>query len=84
MTPERRAELRKMVSAGTGYVVRGLSEALDDNETLEQLFDLGHTRTVEADKLWQAAHPERPGVFPDQGELIAWLMERYDELKGTA
>ncbi len=34
------------------------------------------TRTREADKLWQAAHPEQGDVWPDLGELIGWLVER--------
>jgi len=51
-------------------------DELDENQ---QLYDLQHTRTVEADKLFQAAN----GVdyFPDLGQLVEWLMARYDKLR---
>lgn len=51
-----------------------------EKQELEQLFDLQHTRTVEADKLWQQAH-NRPDLWPDLGQLVGWLMSRYDSLQ---
>jgi hypothetical protein len=39
----------------------------------DALMELQHSRTVGADKLWRAAHPERGDVMPDLGELIEWL-----------
>lgn len=40
----------------------------------DELLALQHSRTVEADRLWRAAHPERGDVWPDLGELIGWLL----------
>ena len=57
-----------------------LEEAKADRDELQSVFDLGHTRTVEADKLWQEAHG-KPEVWPDLGELVGWLMRRYDDLQ---
>ncbi len=50
-----------------------------ENAELNALFDLQHTRTVEADALYVAAHPrpEYPhGYRPHLSELIRWLLER--------
>lgn len=41
---------------------------------LEQLISLQHTRTVEADKRYQAA--KGVDYLPDLGELVDWLMEQ--------
>ena len=57
-----------------------LEAAKRDRDELQSVFDLGHTRTVEADKLWQEAHG-KPEVWPDLGELVGWLMKRYDDLQ---
>ncbi len=57
-----------------------LEAAKADRDELQSVFDLGHTRTVEADKLWQEAHG-KPEVWPDLGELVGWLMRRYDDLQ---
>lgn len=63
-----------------------IEELRIENKELNGLFDLQHKRSVEADKLWQEAH-NKPGVIPDLGKLIEWLMaernnaynEGYDE-----
>lgn len=47
--------------------------ALEELPELKQLFDLQHTRMVEADKVWQEAH-NSPNTLPDLGTLIEWLM----------
>jgi len=47
----------------------------DNCQELQSIFDLGHTRTVEADKAWQKEH-SRPGVMPDLGVLVEWLMKK--------
>ena len=52
-----------------------------ERDELQQLFYVQHTRTVEADKLWQEAHG-KPGVWPDLGHLVTWLIERHDTLRG--
>lgn len=46
---------------------------LEDLTELEQLFALQRTRTLYADRLWQKEH-KKPGVYPDLGELIQWLL----------
>jgi len=51
-------------------------DAQRDVKELRDLFDLQHTRTMEADKLWQKAHGT--DCLPDLGELIEWLMKRSD------
>jgi hypothetical protein len=45
----------------------------------QSLFDLQHTRTLKADKLWQDAHTEECHVYPDLGKLIDWML---DEISG--
>ena len=46
-----------------------------ENQELEWLFDLQHSRVTEATKLWQAAH-NKPNILPDLGVLVEWLMHR--------
>jgi len=64
-------------------LVDALKAALDERDAL---FDLQWRRSREADKLWQAAHPDRADVWPDLGELLGWLMSRMvtDELREAA
>lgn len=38
------------------------------------LIDLQHRRSMDATKLWHAAHPDRKDVFPDLGELLGWML----------
>lgn len=47
----------------------------DMEELLEAkfLFELQHSRTVEADRLWQEEH-NMPNMKPDLGRLIDWLL----------
>jgi hypothetical protein len=47
-----------------------------ENQELEMLFDLQHSRVTEATKLWQAAH-DKPDVLPDLGTLVEWLIQRW-------
>jgi len=58
--------------------VRTLTEERDE---LQQLFDLQHTRTLEADAEYIAAHPRETLYTPDLGELIRWLREDRDRLR---
>jgi len=48
-------------------------ELKEDVAEKQSLFDLQHTRTLEASAMWQ----EETGkdCFPDLGELVRWLME---------
>jgi hypothetical protein len=48
----------------------------------EERFNLYYLATMRGIKMWQAEHPERGElVWPDQGELICWLIEQLDEEK---
>lgn len=44
----------------------------------EATFWLQHRRMGQATKLWRKAHPGNDLVLPDLGELLDWLMARYD------
>ena len=44
----------------------------------DQSFKLYDNAMRRGTKLWQEAHPERYGIWPDGADLIAWLMERLD------
>jgi len=46
----------------------------EDIAEKQSLFDLQHTRTLEASAMWQAETGK--DYFPDLGELIRWLMEK--------
>ncbi len=54
-----------------------------ERDEMQALFDLQHTRTVVADKLWQEAHG-KPDVLPDLGELVSWLLRERAALKSAA
>ena len=53
-----------------------------DLEEFQALFDLQYARCKEADKLWRKA-TKNPGVVPDLGVLLTWLMAERDELVKT-
>ena len=55
-----------------------IEDALEEWPELKRLFDLQHTRMVEADKAWQVAH-NSPNTLPDLGTLIEWLMVKANE-----
>jgi hypothetical protein len=67
------AEITEAVLRG---LADGLAEALDDNETLETLFDKQWSRSVRATRAWQDAHPGQSHTYPDLGELLDWLLDR--------
>lgn len=52
-----------------------------------ELTDLRHFATLQtaasdrAIKLWQAAHPDRSDVWPDQAKLLVWLLEQLDAMR---
>jgi hypothetical protein len=82
--------LAKKHSAFMGLVfLDPLSQAIYDRalelqaevQELDQLFELQHTRTVEADKLWREAHPGNDFVIPDLGRLVEWLLEERAVVK---
>jgi len=54
---------------------------------LAKLADLQQSATLQtaasdrAIKLWQAAHPDRSDVWPDQAQLLVWLLEQLDAMR---
>ncbi len=52
-----------------------IADLQGENDGLQALFDLQHTRTQAAEALWRKAHPGKEGVKPDLGELVEWLMD---------
>jgi hypothetical protein len=61
-----------------------LTDLQGENDGLQKLFDLQHTRVKAAEVLWRKAHPGKEGVIPDLGELVGWLMDgRVAELKAS-
>jgi len=64
-----------------GKALKKIRELATENKQLKEdiaekqsLFDLQHTRTLEASAAWQAEAGK--DCFPDLGELIRWLMEK--------
>lgn len=57
-----------------------VAELESELEEYASLIKLQHRRSVKASKLWQKAH-NKPGVWPDLGELLAWLLERIGKMK---
>lgn len=49
-------------------------EAEREASELNKLFDLQHSRSMEAIVLWRKAHPGNDLVQPDLGELLTWLL----------
>lgn len=47
---------------------------------MQELFDLQHTRSREADKLWQEATGKHD-TLPDLGRLLEWLINRGEEAR---
>lgn len=47
------------------------------------IFELQRKRTLEADALWRAAHPENKLASPDLGKLLEWLMEQKEVPEGS-
>lgn len=56
-----------------------LQEAQKERDDLQRLFDLQHTRMVEATHAWRAANPGNDNVLPDLGKLLAWLLKERRE-----
>ena len=44
------------------------------------LFDLQHTRMIEATKLWQQ-ETGNVSIYPDLGTLLKWLIDRADKIQ---
>ena len=68
-------EKNKNLTKGTTVLINRIITLEEENKNLHALFDLQHTRTLEASKLWQE-ETSNPGVYPDLGLLIDWLLER--------
>jgi hypothetical protein len=59
---------------------------LNDAELAELtlVFDMQWEADQRAIKAWQAAHPERPNVWPDRCDMVVWLMEHYAQSEARA
>ncbi len=55
-----------------------------ENAELEQVFELQHSRSIEAVKLWRAAHPGNDLVLPDLWTLWTWVLDRITALEKDA
>jgi hypothetical protein len=62
--------------ADINRIIGDLEDEVDDYTVL---FDIQHTRTTVADKMWRDAHPGKELVIPDLGDLVTWLIERADK-----
>ena len=51
---------------------------------LNLVFDMQWEADQRAIKAWQAAHPERPNVWPDRCDMVMWLMEHYAQSEARA
>jgi hypothetical protein len=51
---------------------------------LNLVFDMQWEADQRAIKAWQAAHPERPNVWPDRCDMVVWLMEHYAQSEARA
>jgi hypothetical protein len=51
---------------------------------LTLVFDMQWEADQRAIKAWQAAHPERPNVWPDRCDMVVWLMEHYAQSEARA
>jgi hypothetical protein len=51
---------------------------------LTLVFDMQWEADQRAIKAWQAAHPERPNVWPDRCDMVMWLMEHYAQSEARA
>ena len=69
--------LFKDASPAIRAMVRDINRYCKENAEYNSLFKLQRKRTLEADKLWQEAN-KKPDVFPDLGELLAWLMRERE------
>ena len=65
---------------GVRFAFDEINRLTEDNEELNQLFDLQRKRMQEADKRWQEATGKHD-VWPDLGDLLDWLMENMDNWK---
>jgi hypothetical protein len=61
------------------WLEKQVTDLRNERDEMQQLFDLQHTRTVKADKLFQSEN--EVDWFPDLGHLIDWLLTRYEKLR---
>lgn len=47
----------------------------------ERLFEAMWAADQRGIKMWQEKHPGKDNVWPDQGNLVAWMLERITELE---
>ena len=49
---------------------------------VDETFDLRWDADMRAIKRWQDAHPGNDLVWPDHADMVVWLLEQLDEMKG--
>lgn len=57
-------------------VLAKLAAAEEQVAEWDALFDLQHRAMVRATKVWQEAHPERPGIHPDLTKMLGWFCDQ--------
>lgn len=60
--------------AGANKLIHELEKYKAENKELQAVFDLQHTRTQKAEKMWQEATGKHH-TLPDLGTLIEWLID---------
>jgi len=60
---------------------RQKKELVAELADLRQFAALQTAASDRAIKLWQAAHPDRSDVWPDQAKLLVWLLEQLDAMR---
>lgn len=58
---------------------RVLKEAQLELAEYQLSYDLQWSAAQRAIAMWQKAHPEKQGIWPDQAKLMVWLMEKLDD-----
>ena len=61
-----------------GLIGGALSKERAEADSLHRTFDLQWEADQRAIKRWQAAHPDRPNVWPDRADMVVWLMEQHE------
>ena len=80
-TEQRSVELEALVASYARQRIRDIQERQRlraDRAELQHSADLQTTASARAITLWQAAHPDRSDIWPDQAALLVWLLEQLD------
>jgi len=53
------------------------------NDAHQKTFDLTWKASMRGIKIWQEANPGNDLVWPDHGDLVAWLLQERETLRGA-